>query len=224
MFPWSQPMRVCWSACFPCASSTMVCLIRSQHRGRGIQKPVDWEGHSPEDMSWVPSHHVLDSQLFRDFYQRHPDQPTTNSARGTSRPIRQGSSPWSLNKEWSQLERSILNLQAWYPWSPRSSSLLFFPLRFSFFFSPLLSHPWLVWDIRGRPLRKGFIPISLPPASPPSAPLHRHPHLLHPQHRPAAGNFLLHGSMATSLHRYMSPGLWPASRQTALCDMRDTPG
>lgn len=36
--------------------------------------------------TWVPPGHVLDPQLIRDFHQWHPNQPTTNSARGPSRP------------------------------------------------------------------------------------------------------------------------------------------
>ena len=40
--------------------------------GNGVSFFVDWEGYGPEKRCWVPSRHILDPDLIRDFRKHRP--------------------------------------------------------------------------------------------------------------------------------------------------------
>ena len=62
-------------------------LIRSRQRGRGLQYLVDLEGFSPEERSWVPARHIVDSTLMTSFHWQHPDQPANESTHPGTRTL-----------------------------------------------------------------------------------------------------------------------------------------
>ena len=62
-------------------------LIRCHRRGRDLQYLVDWEGNGPEERSWVPAHHILNSTLMTNFHWEHPDQPANESVHPGTRTL-----------------------------------------------------------------------------------------------------------------------------------------
>ncbi|KAM9408147.1 phospholipid transfer protein [Pholidichthys leucotaenia] len=56
-------------------------ILDAHHRGRGTQFLVDWKGYGLEGRSWILGTLIIDKQLIRDFYKKHPNKPRT--PRGT---------------------------------------------------------------------------------------------------------------------------------------------
>ena len=50
-------------------------LLEARRVQGTLQFPVDWEGYSPKERTWVPARDILDTELIRDFNQLRGGRP-----------------------------------------------------------------------------------------------------------------------------------------------------